>query len=221
MSTTHPEIPSQAAQNIHECVGIIRAFYTRGWVLGTAGNFSVVLTREPFRLAITTSGIDKAAIAAEHFLHLDASGNVLEGNGTPTAEASIHRAIVESVNAGAVFHTHSVWATVLSSTDSSDGLYIEGYEMLKGLHDVSSHAHCEWLPILENSQDIAALSDSVRALLVERPASHGFLIRRHGLYTWGRTLQEAKRHVEILEFLFEVVGRIRTLPAEPIESDPR
>ena len=38
---------------------------------------------------------------------------------------------------------------------------------------------------------------------------HGLLIRRHGLYTWGRDLDELKRHLEVLEFLLEVVGRSR------------
>lgn len=209
------EMPCQATQDIDDCVEIIRSFYARGWVLGTGGNFSVVLTRDPFRLAITSSGIDKGAIAPQHFLHVDALGNVLKGTGRLTAEAGLHHAVLESVHAGAVFHTHSVWATVLSTTHASnDGLYIEGYEMLKGLHGVDSHTHREWLPIIENSQDIPALSDAVRQLLAERPESHGFLIRGHGLYTWGKTIQEAKRHVEILEFLLEVTGRSRTLPTD-------
>jgi methylthioribulose-1-phosphate dehydratase len=206
------ETPCQPTQDIDGCVEIIRSFYVRGWVLGTGGNFSVVLSREPYRLAITSNGIDKGTIAPEHFLHVDVSGNVLEGTGRPTAEAGLHCAILESVSAGAVFHTHSVWATVLSTTHASkNGLYIEGYEMLKGLHGVDSHTHREWLPIIENSQDIPALSDIVRQLLAEKPKSHGFLIRGHGLYTWGKTIQEAKRHVEILEFLLEVTGRSRTM----------
>jgi len=209
------ETPCQATQDIDDCVEIIRSFYTRGWVLGTGGNFSVVLTREPFRLAITSSGIDKGTIAPEHFLYVDASGNVLEGIGKPTAEAGLHRAIIESVDAGAVFHTHSVWATVLSTAHaSSQGLYIEGYEMLKGLHGVDSHTHREWLPIIENSQDIPMLSEIARQLLAEKPTLHGFLIRGHGLYTWGKTIQDAKRHVEILEFLLEVTGRHRTVSLE-------
>ncbi len=202
------ETPRQATQDIGACVEIIRAFYARGWLLGTSGNFSVVLTRKPFRLAITSSGIDKASIGSEHFLHVDASGKVLKGTGRPTAEAGLHYAVIEAVNTGVVFHTHSVWATVLSTANpSSDGIYIEGYEMLKGLQGVDLHTHREWLPIIENSQDILALSNIVRRLLAENPTLHGFLIRGHGLYTWGKTIQEAKQHVEILEFLLEVKGR--------------
>jgi len=60
---------------------------------------------------------------------------------------------------------------------------------------------------VENAQDMPALARRVEELLRERPDAHAFLLRRHGLYTWGRDLAEAVRHVEILEFLFEVLGR--------------
>ncbi len=79
--------------------------------------------------------------------------------------------------------------------------------MLKGLRGVCTHEHEEWLPIIENSQDMARLSRCVEERLQEHPDAHGFLLRRHGLYTWGTDLGEAKRHVEILEFLLEVTGR--------------
>ena len=81
--------------------------------------------------------------------------------------------------------------------------------MLKGLAGVETHEHREWLPILENTQDWPGAVPKVEAALAEHPKAHGFLIRRHGLYTWGRDLPEAKRHVETLEFLFEVMGRKR------------
>ena len=178
----------------------------------------MMLSREPFRLAITASGIDKSFLMPEDFLHIDAYGTVLKGKGKPTAEAGLHRAVLDSVDAGAVFHTHSVWATALSTTDAlTGGIDFEGYEMLKGLQGVDSHAHREWLPIIENSQDIPAMSDVVRRLLVQQPHVHGFLIRGHGLYTWGKTIEETKRHVEILEFLLEVAGRCRAMIREPSE----
>jgi methylthioribulose-1-phosphate dehydratase len=79
--------------------------------------------------------------------------------------------------------------------------------MLKGLEGVRTHKHREWLPILENSQDMRELAEKVTTTLRETPGIHGFLLREHGLYTWGASLQEAKRHVEILEFLMEVLVR--------------
>jgi methylthioribulose-1-phosphate dehydratase len=191
-----------------ELADIGKWFYMRGWVLGTSGNFSAVISRKPLRLAITSTGLDKGRLAPEQFLAIDGATKVVEGEGRPSAEALLHVAVVESANAGAVLHTHSVWSTVLSSSFAArGGVAIEGYEMLKGLEGVRTHQHREWLPILENCQDMVQLAEEVTATLREHPAIHGFLLKEHGLYTWGADLQQAKRHVEILEFLMEVLVR--------------
>jgi methylthioribulose-1-phosphate dehydratase len=185
-----------------------KGFYARGWVLGTSGNFSGVISREPLRLAITSTGLDKGSLTAAQFLEMDESANVVRGEGRPSAEALLHIAITRGVNAGAVLHTHSVWSTVLSGSHAPQGgIALEGYEMLKGLEGVRTHKHREWLPILENSQDMVELGDRVSKTLKTSPEIHGFLLKEHGLYTWGTGPQEAKRHVEILEFLMEVLVR--------------
>jgi methylthioribulose-1-phosphate dehydratase len=194
------ELAAQLAQIGRQC-------YARGWALGTSGNFSAVVNRDPLRLAITTSGVDKGTLSAGEIVEIDERGKVVAGSGRPSAEASLHLAIARARGAGAVLHTHSIWSTILSDAATEDGLAIEGYEMLKGLDGVGTHEHQEWLPILDNTQDWAAAVPRVEAILTEYPDAHGFLIRRHGLYTWGRDLAEAQRHVEILEFLFEVMGR--------------
>jgi methylthioribulose-1-phosphate dehydratase len=196
------ELAAQLAEIGRDC-------YARGWALGTSGNFSAVVNRDPLRLAITTSGVDKSTLSAGEIVEIDQHGKVAAGAGRPSAEASLHIAIVRARGAGAVLHTHSIWSTILSEAATEDGLAIEGYEMLKGLDGVGTHQHHEWLPILDNTQDWVAAVPEVEAILADHPNAHGFLIRRHGLYTWGRDLYEAKRHVEILEFLFEVIGRKR------------
>jgi methylthioribulose-1-phosphate dehydratase len=79
--------------------------------------------------------------------------------------------------------------------------------MLKGLSGVGTHEHEEWIPILENDQDVPRLASALAVVLAEHPEAHAVLLRGHGLYTWGDDLNVAERHVEILEFLLEVVGR--------------
>ncbi len=186
-----------------------REFCQRGWALGTSGNFSAVVTRDPLTLGITSTGIDKGALRAEKIVQIDEQGNSLESSLRASAEARLHLMIAGELGANAVLHTHSVWSTLLSELKANQGgLSSEGYEMLKGLRGVSTHQHREWLPIFENSQDMAALSDLVKAQLRQNPNVHGFLLRGHGLYTWGGDISEAKRHVEILEFLLEVMGRM-------------
>ena len=185
-----------------------RNFYRRGWALGTSGNFSAVLTRDPLRLAITATGVDKGALAARQVVQIDSNKKVVEGSLRPSDEAVLHLAVVRLCDAGSVLHTHSVWSTLLSDAYADQGgFWIEGYEMLKGLAQVRTHEHREWLPILENSQDLPALEREIETILRLHPNAHGFLLRRHGLYTWGHDLAQAKRHVEILEFLVEVLGR--------------
>lgn len=199
-------------------------FYSRGWVLGTSGNFSAVISREPLRLAITSTGLDKGKLTPAQFLELDGAANVVRGEGRPSAETLLHLAIVSCVNAGAVLHTHSVWSTVLSGTHASQGgVALEGYEMLKGLDGVRTHQHREWLPILENSQDMIELAQRVSTTLHELSGIHGFLVREHGFYTWGASLQEAKRNVEILEFLMEVLVRSASVrkPCDPVAGRQR
>jgi methylthioribulose-1-phosphate dehydratase len=187
-----------------------RRFDARDWVLGTSGNFSVVVGRDPLRLAITRSGASKGHLDADGILEIDADGSVLRpGPGRPSAEALLHVEIARARGAEAVLHTHSMWSTVLSDRHASaGGLAIAGYEMLKGLEGVSTHEHREWIPILENDQDMARLAGRVRQVLAHHSACHAFLLHRHGLYTWGETLPQAARHVEIVEFLLEAVGRI-------------
>jgi methylthioribulose-1-phosphate dehydratase len=190
-------------------VGVGHRFYDRGWVMGTSGNFSVVVRRSPLRLAITPSAAHKGALMASQILQIDAEGRPARGvAGRPSAETALHLEIVRRRGAGAVLHTHSIWSTMLSERHAAArGFAIEDFEMLKGLDGVSTHAHREWVPIVANDQDLSRMAVDVGRVLTDHPAAHGFLIRRHGLYTWGRTLAEAERHVEIFEFLFETIGR--------------
>ena len=209
---------------------IAKGFYARGWLLGTSGNLSAVVRREPLQLAITASGIDKGQLIPKQILMVDEKAHIIsehppgespgfirssDKNQTvykPSDESFLHIGIVKQRGAGAVLHTHSVWNTILSEVHAGErGIQIEDYEMLKGLDGVRTHQHSEWLPIIENSQDMRALAETVSSVLELHPQAHGFLIKRHGLYSWGKDLAEAKRHVEIFEFLLETLGQTANL----------
>lgn len=202
MSDSFPEIASQLAS-------IAKGFHSRGWLLGTSGNLSAVVQREPLRLAMSPSGIDKGELAAHQVLTIDDNARIVSDHAAkPSDESRLHIRIVKERGAGAVLHTHSVWNTMLSDLCGSEGgVKIEGYEMLKGLQGVKTHEHSEWLPIIDNSQDMPALADTIASTLKQHPSAHGLLLKRHGLYSWGDNLPQAKRHIEILEFLLETLGR--------------
>src|ERR1044072_1816412 len=202
MADDFPELASNLT-------AIAKSFHARGWLLGTSGNLSVVVQREPLRLAMSPSGVDKGELKPDQMLTIDENAHIVnQDSGKPSDESLLHIRIVKERGAGAVLHTHSIWNTILSDVFAADGgIKIEGYEMLKGLRGVRTHEHAEWLPIVETSQDMTALADTIGETLNKHKDAHGFLLRRHGLYSWGDNLAEAKRHIEILEFLLETIGR--------------
>jgi methylthioribulose-1-phosphate dehydratase len=194
-------------QEIEELCATARDCYARGWVPATSGNFSV---RSGSRIFITPTGLDKGKLVPAELLEIDLEGNAVSGRGRPSAETSLHTVIysAESLRAGAILHVHSVWNTLLSGKFLSLGhLPLQGYELLKGLSGVNTHEHIERIPIIENSQEYALLAEHLAKALADNPGTHGVLLSRHGLYTWGKSVAEARRHLEALEFLFEVEGR--------------
>jgi methylthioribulose-1-phosphate dehydratase len=189
-----------------ELCATARWCYQQGWVPATSGNFSV---REDGRILITASGLDKGLLTPQGLLEVDLGGQVLGGAGRPSAETGLHLVIYKAMpSAGSILHVHTVWNTLLSGKHEGDGhVALEGYELLKGLSGVATHEHRELVPILKNSQDYAQLVVELEAALKRYPQAHGVLLSRHGLYTWGSSVAEARRHLEALEFLFEVEGR--------------
>jgi methylthioribulose-1-phosphate dehydratase len=174
-----------------------RQFHDFRWSLGTSSNYSVVLQRDPMRLLLTASGKDKGALGADDFVVVDAVGNSLvSGPGKPSAETGLHTLLAELPATGAGLHTHSVWGTLLSDRFGEAGFIIEGFEMLKGLEGITTHETRKEVEVFANDQDIARLSGRVRPRLADpvRPLTHGFLIERHGMYTWGKDLAAARRH---------------------------
>ena len=204
------------AEQIDELRRIGNLFWQRGWSRGTSSNYSAVVDRDPLKILVTASGKDKGQLSRSDFVLVDDQGNPCGDAEQPksSAETLLHCVAAENPDVGAILHTHSVWSTVLSDRFwPQKGILIEGYEMLKGLSGVTTHEHSEWIPIFENTQHMPDLAEQVRAALADpqRPLAHCYIIRRHGIYTWGKDLAEAYRHIEILEFLFECIGRTASL----------
>jgi methylthioribulose-1-phosphate dehydratase len=193
-------------------------FWQRGWSVGTSSNYSVVLGKEPLELLVTASGKDKGRLTRGDFVRVGANGRpTADGQPKSSAETLLHVVAAQQPGVGAVLHTHSVWSTLLSDFFYPQGGFeVAGYEMLKGLEGIATHDTTAWVEIFENTQNIASLAAQVRERMNDpvEPLVYGYLIRRHGLYTWGRDLEEARRHVEIFEFLFECVARRMVLTGE-------
>ncbi|HZC80734.1 MAG TPA: methylthioribulose 1-phosphate dehydratase [Nitrospiraceae bacterium] len=178
-----------------------------GWAPATSSNYSVRLPDDasPAYCAITSSGIDKSAIEVEHILAVNQHGTPIDADGLkPSAETPLHLLLYRTMGAGAVFHTHSLPAALLSQLAREEGqVLLSGWELLKGLSGVDTHEIEISLPVFPNSQDMQALSTHVEQALSKKRSCYGFLLAGHGLYAWGKDVPEAKRHLEVFEYLLQ------------------
>lgn len=184
-----------------------RQLHVAGQVPATGGNFSVRL--DGSHMAITASGRHKGRLSAADVMVTDFAIRPLGSSLKPSDEARLHGQLYEDLSlAGAILHTHSKSATLLSRIEQADTLWLSGYELQKALEGVTSHDTRVAVPIFDNTQNIAALAEAVRQRLTEQ-ACCAYLIRGHGLYTWARDMNACLRHVEALDFLFDCELELR------------
>jgi methylthioribulose-1-phosphate dehydratase len=187
-----------------------RFLYGRGWSPATSSNYSARLAAD--QALLTVSGKHKGELGEDDVLATDLDGNSLEPSKKPSAETLLHTQLYRwKPEIGAVLHTHSVNATVLSRLTLADSLVFADYELQKAFSGVSTHECQVLVPIFDNDQDIARLASQVQPWLDEHADCVGYLIRGHGLYTWGKTMADCLRQVEAFEFLFECELKVRAL----------
>lgn len=177
----------------------------RGWVPATSGNFSARLPDG--RIAITVSGRHKGRLTIEDIMPIDAEGHSLDGR-RASAETLLHTAIYQRYpHIHAVLHPHSPGSTLLSRLQR-DAVALKNYELLKAFPGINTHETEITIPIFPNDQDIARLSQTVDQWIDQHGDIHGYIIESHGFYTWGESIETALRHLEALEFLFDIEARL-------------
>ncbi|MCJ0973288.1 methylthioribulose 1-phosphate dehydratase [Pseudomonas sp. PS1] len=187
-----------------------RFLYGRGWSPATSSNYSARLTSA--EVLLTVSGKHKGQLGSDDLLAVDMDGASLEPGKKPSAETLLHTQLYRwKPDIGAVLHTHSVNATVLSRLSPGDSLVFADYELQKAFQGVSTHESQVLVPVFDNDQDIERLASRVQPWLDAHPDCVGYLIRGHGLYTWGTEMTDALRQVEAFEFLFECELKMREL----------
>lgn len=177
-----------------------RRLWQQGLCPATSSNFSQRLDQH--RCAITVSGRDKGNLQPGDIMLVDLDGRSLDSR-KPSAETLLHTGLYRRDPAiGAVLHTHSVKAALVSMHVNGP-VVIEGLELLKALQGIKTHQSRLEIPVFDNTQDIAALASEVGQWMDVHGTGHAYLIRGHGLYTWGRDLDETLRHIEALEYLLD------------------
>jgi methylthioribulose-1-phosphate dehydratase len=176
-----------------------RILYSRGWSPATSSNYSVRLNEQC--CALTSSGKHKGELTPADILVVDWQGHALT-SGKPSAETLLHTQLYErDPTIGAVLHTHSPVAVVLSQIWPQDQLQLSGWELQKAFAGETTHEDTLSFPLFANDQDIARLAALVEQHMCTQGQGHAYLIRGHGVYTWGKDLAECFRHLEALENL--------------------
>jgi methylthioribulose-1-phosphate dehydratase len=189
------------ASAIPEILAVGRRLDARGLAPATTGNYSVRLNDG--RIAVTVSGRHKGRLGQDDVTQIDLDGQALYAK-PPSAEALLHASVYRLyARVQAVLHVHSMPSITLTRLlPQGSDVVLEGYETLKILPGVTTHDTRVVIPVFENSQDMPALARVVEARLVTlQPAPSALLLRGHGVYAWGATVEEAEHVVEALELL--------------------
>jgi methylthioribulose-1-phosphate dehydratase len=197
-------------EKLHHLSQVCRWISAKGLTPATAGNFSHRFDHES--AFVSASGIDKEKIAPESFLRMYFDGRFEHPRLKPSAESYLHLKIYELLpEVDCVLHVHSKPTTILTQIARNNFITLDGLELLKSLSGIETHATQVRLPILENHQDMRYLANKLHELHDTQKLEHGFFLKGHGLYTWGNSIDEAKRHVEGIEFLMDCLLQMKLL----------
>jgi methylthioribulose-1-phosphate dehydratase len=187
-------------------MAVSRDIYSRGWSPATSSNYSMRINKQC--CAITVSGKHKGELGLRDVMAVDLYGNALMDR-KPSAETLLHTHLyAREEDIGAVLHTHSIVATVLTMEQPDmDTLVLHGYELMKAFAGVTTHETEVRIPVFENTQDMVVLSQHVEARMHKDGTGVAYLIRGHGLYTWAEDMNACMRQLEALEFLLDCEWR--------------
>ena len=200
---------------------LCETFFRAGWATGTGGGCSIRV-RHPvtneWRVFVAPSGIQKEDMIGDDIFELNMSREVVHAPRTRGLRQSACTPLWYVVyqhrpEATCVIHTHSmaaVQATLLDATEQSTVLRITHLEMLKG---VGNHAYDDVLdiPIIDNRPTEDLLADQLEQAVLAYPKCNAVLVRRHGLYCWGDTWEQAKTQCESFDYLLDCVIRMKSL----------
>ena len=193
-----------------ELAEVIRSYHQKGWSPATSTNYSFRLEDDLNKIYVSKSGIDKSQFTENDFMEVDFDGKPYpEFEGIrPSAETLIHCKLYQLFpEMRCIVHSHSIYS-VLHSAVNQDSVSLEGYEVLKGFEGIKTHEVKVELPIFDNDQNMINFS-KILEVNKDRLSIPAFIMRKHGTYAWGRSLFEAKRHLETAEYLLEVEWKLR------------
>ena len=197
--------------NINELIcDLARSFYELGWVTGTGGGICI---RDGDEVVMAPSAVQKERMTSDQMFRIALDGSIVSRPADPQLRPSECSSLfLKAINlrgAGAVIHSHSIHA-VLATLLFSNEFSISHIEMIKGIEGMA-YGDKLVVPIIDNTARECDLADSLEDAIVRYPASHAVLVRRHGVYVWGRDWVSAKTQAECYDYLFRAAAEMKRL----------
>ena len=197
-------------KNLSRLCEIGEICYQRAWVYATAGNFSI-RSQNKNSFWITASGLSKGNLKKKDFLLCEVgSAKILQKAKyqKPSAETSIHNSIYHNLEfANAILHVHTVAGASLDFGASREHPIV--FAKLPNLEMVKAFGIWEEEPnvqmaVVHNFTEVEKIAEHIDSLLKPKSYSLPFvMVQHHGPTVWGKDLEEALKHLEALEFLFQ------------------
>ena len=198
---------------------LCRHFYSLGWASGTGGGISV---REGERIYMAPSGVQKERILPGDVFVLDGGrldeAVVVEAAADPALKMSECTPLFYNAyrdrDAGAVLHSHSIWAVLAAKIASPEGqpgvIEVSGLEMQKGLRGKGCFDTVR-IPIIANTAREAQLTDTMAEAMRAHPDVDAVVVAGHGIYVWGRSWAHAKTQAECYDYLLRAFVELSRL----------
>jgi len=189
---------------------LARTFYDLGWVSGTGGGICI---REGDHVVMAPSAVQKERMRADQMFTIALDGSIVsrpaDPNLRPSECSSLFLKAINLRGAGAVIHNHSIHAVMATMLFESE-FVVSHLEMIKGIEGMAFGDRLV-VPIIENTARECDLADSLEEAILAYPNAHAVLVRRHGVYVWGRDWVSAKTQAECYDYLFRAAVDMRRL----------
>jgi len=199
----------EAAQLLVET---IHRMHQRGESPATSGNYSFRSLEDSEILYISESGVDKSNFKLDNLIRIDTEGEIQPADQKPgrksSAETHLHLLIYRNTTARCVLHSHGLGSVHFAERFPAERVVrLTGLELLKGFESISSHEDEVEVPLYENTQDIEKLAAIIEQEVADLSRHYGFILRGHGLTTWGSSVADAKRHLEVFNYIFDYYNK--------------
>jgi L-fuculose-phosphate aldolase len=170
----------------------------KGWVANHDGNISIRLASGGF--AATPTARQKGDLSEEDVIEVDGAGKKTAGTGGPFSEMAVHLKIYQARSeVQAVVHAHPTSATAVGCANQ---------EMMTWAIPEAVVSLGPGIPLVGLAPpNSPALFSELQPLLAHYDA---VMVAGNGVFTWGKTLEQAFLRMELVEHLADIL--LKSLP---------